>query len=253
MPEETMVSGSKKSYTIHCLLFFAVLSLNNCSGGKRPEEQVVARVANRVITVKHLQLSFALEPKWGAGLTKQQALQNQLDYLIDEKLFALHALELGLNKDEDLAGYLNFIADKELIKALYQQVVEEKVTISDEEYEQAYLDSKKKVRFNYVFSKNPDRAQAFFNQLKMSSFDSIRIDERSGEKKGTTRLTSFGAVSEEIEAFVFAMKPGEVHEPIVILDGYLVIQLVDGISEKFISETDFAVMKNQLRKIIYLR
>ncbi|NIS27438.1 hypothetical protein GWN28_27780, partial [candidate division KSB1 bacterium] len=113
--------------------------------------------------------------------------------------------------------------------------------------------SKKKVTFNYVYTEKPNRAHYYYRQMKSVAFDSIRLVEPGMDRKGTTRTMSFGDLAPEIEAFIFEMKPGEVAEPIEILSGYMVIQLVDGVVDKFMSEIDLAQNKSSLKRVIFER
>lgn len=217
------------------------------------ETPMLATIADRVVTVKEFQQSFQIEPKWGVGLTRQEAMRNQLDYLIDVKLFALDAHREGLDQDEEVSRYLDFIAEKELNKALYHEVVENAIRISESEYEQGYLQLKKKVKLNYVFTRDRRRAKQFARQLARVSVDSLVLVPSLGEKKGTTGMLGFGEMMPEVEAFVFDMHPGAVHEPVPILGGYLVVQLANGSVEKFLSEMDFAQNKTRIRQVIYRR
>lgn len=213
----------------------------------------MAAVGDRVITAPHLARSYELQPRWGAGLTRRQAFRNQLDYLIDEKLFALEARRLELHRDPAIAGYLRFIEEKELNKALYEREVAGKVEISEEEYKHAYVKSQKKVRFNYIFTRVAEYARYYAEQLQTTPFDSIRVAEVLNDRKGVTRMMTFGDLDPKIEAVVFNLRPGEVAGPIDILDGYMVIQLLEGTVEKFMSEMDFAQQKNKLQRVIYQR
>ncbi len=234
-------------------LICAALTGVSCTSSDLPKEQIIAAVGDRVITASQLARSYELQPRWGAGLTRRQAYHNQLDYLIDEKLFALEACRLELHRDPAIAGYLRFIEEKELNKALYEIEVADKVEISEEEYQQAYLHSKKKVRFNYIFTRVAEFARYYAEQLQTTPFDSIRVAEVLNDRKGVTRMMSFGDLDPKIEAVVFNLKPGAVAGPIEILDGYMVIQLLEGTVEKFISEMELAQQKSKLQKVIYQR
>ncbi len=234
---------------------FALLAVlcsyfGSCSAPAPESEQIVARVGDRAITSEHLERSFHLQPKWGAGMSRKQAYVNQLSYLIDQKLFALAAMQEGLHEQSPLAGYLNFIEEKELIKALYAKEIAARVAISDAEYQRAYAQSKKQVKFNYIYTDTPERARHYFGQMKSATFDSIRLQDTAVERKGTTGMMSFGDLAPEIEDVIFDLAPGETAEPIEILNGYMVMQLVDGVVDKFMSEMDLAQHRSKLKKVI---
>lgn len=96
----------------------AALVLAACSDRRPAEPDILAAVGDRRIDWQHLQRSYELNPKWGRGLTRQEAYNHQLEYLVHEKLFALAAREQGLDREPDMAAYLQFIREKEMIKAL---------------------------------------------------------------------------------------------------------------------------------------
>lgn len=236
-----------------CLpVFAAALIWAACSDRRPAEPDILAAVGDRRIDWQHLQRGYELNPKWGRGLTRQEAYNHQLEYLVHEKLFALAAREQGLDREPDVAAYLQFIREKEMIKALYLQEVASKIHISEDEYQAAYEKLKKKVQYNYVFTPDSLRAAEYAGRLRNASFDDLLLSD-AADYKGTTELRSFGEMDPAVEAFIFDMKPGEVHDPVKIDRGYFVIQLIYGRVEKFRSEMDFAEKKSKIRKTIFDR
>jgi len=240
-----------------CLKILPVLSVlllvNGCAQKSKPPEDCVARVGDRVITSRHLKQSFELNPKWGKGLTYREAYGNQLDYLISEKMFALDAHQQGMADDSILAGYLDFVGRKEMIKALYHEEVASKVEVSKDELENAYVRLKKQVRFAYIHTRDADRADHYAELLQRVDPDSIDLAESGEDVKGKTELLGFGEMHPEIEQFIFDMDPGEVHDPVWIDNGYMVIKLIDGEIDRFMSERDFAENRSKLEKVIIER
>lgn len=237
-----------------CLAILAAAALiaAGCSPRRPAEPEVLAVVGDRQIDWQHLQRSYELNPRWGRGLTRGEAYRNQLQSLIDEKLFALAAREQGLDKEPDMAAYLQFIQEKELIKALYLQEVASKIHISEDEYQAAYQMLKKKVQYHYICTPDSLRAAEYAARLRTESFAALQLSD-AADYKGTTELRTFGEMDPAIEAFIFDMKPGEVHDPVKIDKSYFVIQLLYGRVEKFMSEMDFAEKKSKIRKTIFDR
>lgn len=104
----------------------------------------VASAGERSIDWRLLQRSFQLDARWQRGQTREAAYRLQLGYLIDQKLLAQEALANGALQDPALAGYLEAIQEKEMIKELYRREVASRVEISEETYRQAYRYSKRK-------------------------------------------------------------------------------------------------------------
>jgi parvulin-like peptidyl-prolyl isomerase len=226
--------------------------LINCSNENQVKQKVIATVGDRVIDWKLVKRSFHLNPKWGRGLTNQAAYQNQLDYLIDQKLLAQEAISRGLN-DELLKSRLKFIKEKEMIKELYHREVSSKVEITNQEYQQAYERLKILVQFEFISTPNLNNAHTYLQKLKSQSVDEINLIAPSLEQKGISPMFGFGDMTSEIEDIVFDMELGDLKGPIKIENKYMVIKLIDGIKEKFLSESDFAENKNKIRKVLFDR
>lgn len=230
------------------------LSLHlGCSKTHEPREEIIATVGDRSIEWRLLRRSYELEPKWGRGLTHKDAYQNQLDFLIEQKLFAREAIANGLDKDKSIAGLLTAIKEKEMIKELYRQEVASGVKISEEDYRTAYQRSKKRVRFEFVYTPQPARASIYSTQLRTTALENIQLISPSDEQKGVSPMFSYGDITSELEEVVFDMQPGEVSDPIKIDNGYMVVKLIDGEADKFMSETDFAESKSKIQKVIFER
>jgi hypothetical protein len=225
----------------------------NCSKIQESRENVVATVEERSIDWRMIRRSYHLEPKWGRGLTHREAYQNQLDFLIEQKLFALEATANGLDEDKSIAGLLEAVKEKEMIKELYRQEVASRVNISDEEYRTAYLRSKKQVKFEFIYTPDINRALIYLAQLKTTPVEDIQLVSPLTEQKGISPMFSYGDITSELEEVVFDMQLNEVKGPIEIDEKYMIVKVVDGEVDKFMSETDFAENKSKIQKVIFDR
>jgi peptidyl-prolyl cis-trans isomerase C len=240
-------------YLIKSTVLIIIGFLSGCGIYHSDQRKMIARIGNRIIDRKMLNQSFELNPKWGKGLTNEQAYFNQLNYLIDEKLFAQAAEKDGMDKDSVLSRYLSFIKQKEVIKGLYTKMIASKVEISEKEYQQGYEKLKRKVVLNYIFTPNYQHALEYLNAWQTSEFENVKLIDESLELKGQTQPYSFGDMQPELDNVVFDLKQNEISNPIPIDNGYMIVQLVSGSIDLFMSETDFAENKNRIRKVIYDR
>jgi len=101
-----------KNYLLLVILFSLLLLLGCEKSVPFDQGDIIATIGPQKIDWKHLQRSYELTPKWGKGLTYKAAYRNQLDFLIDEKLFAQAARSEGLQKDPKIAGYLDYILNR---------------------------------------------------------------------------------------------------------------------------------------------
>lgn len=245
--------------TIYTLALLTLL-LIGCTAENEPKPQAkdstevksipVATVDDSTIDWRELRRSYHLDPRWQTGATTAETYRMQLDYLINRKLFARDAIALNLTEDPDLSGYLDFIHEKEMIKELYRQEVADKVDITEEEYQQAYAWSKKRVQFEFVYTPDSSRALAYRQQLAAGPVDDILLMNPENEQKGTSPLFGYGDMAAEIERVVFEMAPNEIAGPIPVDDRYMVLKLIDGEVDAFMSEMDFAENKSKIEHVM---
>lgn len=243
----------KRSHVFLMLLSMGILWWFSCTRQAQTPRLVVARVGNRSIDWDHLQRSFELKPKWGRGITRAEAYRNQLNYLIDEKLFAQAAERDGLLRDTTLAARLHFVEEKELIKELYRQEVADKIRISDDEYQEAYGNLKKKVKLAYVFTPDSLRAWQYYKNWLEKGVGKMILLDVNNDHRGVTPFFGFGDMEAALETVAFRLKQGEVSRPVRVNGGFMVVQLIAGEVEKFQSKVDFAEKKNKIRKVIFER
>jgi len=218
-----------------------------------PDKDIIAIVGNRKIDWQLLQRSFYLSPKWGKGITYRQAYYNQLNYLIDQKLFAQAATQQGMNRMPELEGYLRFIKEKEMIKALYRKEVASKVRISEADYQKAYKQMKIYVKFAYFSSPYQENIKQYYKMIQSNNLDQIPLLNSRTDKKGTSPYFTFGDMAPELEEVVFKLQLNEVSPPIRVGNKWMVVKLLDGYRDKFKSPYDYAESKSKIKKIIFDR
>lgn len=257
-----MIRQTARRY-LHCLLAAAVLLLagHGCAGhdddplpvADLPSATTVASAGERSIDWRLLQRSFQLDARWQRGQTREAAYRRQLDYLIDQKLLAQEALANGALQDPALAGYLAAIQEKEMIKELYHREVASRVEISEETYRRAYGYSKKKVQFEYITTPDLPRAQDYLQQLRRQPLGDIMLKDPATDEKGVSAMFGFGDVAEELEPLVFELGAQETGGPVEVDGNYMVVKVIDGRVEKFMSEIDYATEKSRIERIIFER
>ncbi|MBN2364841.1 MAG: hypothetical protein EH225_01660 [Calditrichaeota bacterium] len=235
------------------IILFHLLLLLSCRKESQTDREIIATAGERNLDWQQIQRSFELNPKWGKGITYGEAYINQINYLIDQKLFAQAALSQNLHQDSLVSAYLNFITEKELIKELYRQVVASEINISEDEFQKAYEFSKKKVYFNYILTTKSGNAQHYLDKLKNTEFEEIMLVDPAKDRKGISLDATFGDLEPAIEQEIFEMEEEEIRGPIKVSEGYMIVQVTGGTIDKFTSEYDYAHTKNKLQKILFER
>lgn len=237
---------------ILAVLISGVWTLAGCNRSQN-SEPVIATAGNREIDWDLVVRSYHLEPKWDRGLTEREAYMNQVSFLIDQKLYAQAAEVAGLHEIPAIEKYITFIREKEMIKELYRQNVEEQVEISEEQFRQAYVYFKKKVEFQYIFSEDKQRAEHYLQQLQNQPFEEIALLNPVEDEKGVTPEFGFGDMAEVVENVVFNLAYNETGGPIAVDGRWMVVKVTGGKVDKFMAENDYAATKPKLRKIIFNR
>lgn len=243
------MSNLKKSIIFFIFFFISF----QCEKNSIVKDSIIAHAGQRTIDWKLVHRNFELNPQWKKGVTQKQAYLKQLDYLINEKLFAQAAISDGLLRDSLLAGYLKFIQEKELVKELYRREVASRVEISEQEYQDAYQKLKRQVKFTYVYTPSFSQAEQYAQELKTKTIEEIQLSEPTKDMKGTTPFIAYGELRPEVEEKVFTLAPGEISAPLAIDNGYMVVKVIDGRVDLFMSELDFAERKNKIQKVIFER
>ena len=232
-------------------IFASVLWLQAVGCSSTPEDlRVVATVGDRKIDVRRLKQSYELYPQWRKGMTFEESYLRQLDYVIVNAMYAAEARREGLDRDSNLAQHLAFLRDKELIKVLYEREIRSRIEISDAEYADGYRWLKRSVTFSFIYSPDSIRAVRYGQQLVADSLPAIPMIDPVADVKGIRKSVKYGELAAELERPLFDGRPGDVTGPIPIREGFMVVRLLGGETEKFASEMDFAVQKNRITSVV---
>jgi hypothetical protein len=224
-----------------------------CGAGcsRTPDDlRVVAAVGDREIDVRHLKRSYELSPQWRKGMTREEAHLRQLDYMVVNAMYAQEARRTGLDRDSNLAAHIAFLRDKELIKALYERDIRGAVKISDAEYADGYRWLKRAVTFGFIYSPDSARAVRYGRLLQTDSLPAVTMLDPVADVKGIRRDVKYGELAAELERALFDGRPGDVAGPVAIREGYMVVKLLGGQVDKFMSEMDLATQKNKITTVI---
>jgi hypothetical protein len=227
----------------------ACVQLSACS--RVPDDlRVVATVGERQIDTRHLKRSYELSPQWRKGMTREEAHLRQLDYMVVNAMYAQEARREGLDRDSMLGGHIAFLRDKELIKALYEREIRGRVQISEGEYADGYRWLKRAVTFAFIYSPDSARAAGYARALHADSLPAITMLDPVADLKGIRDDVRYGELARELERPLFDGQPGDVAGPFPVREGFMVVKLLDGKVERFMSEMDFAEQKNKVRAVI---
>jgi hypothetical protein len=226
-----------------------VLAIASC-GAPEPPATIVAKVGKRAIDQRELQRSYNLHPQWKKGQTQLQAYMTQVNELVIQKVYALEAERLGLDRDTLMTGYLDFIKKKEMIKGLYRKEVRSKVQVTEAEERRMYEYMKKKVDFEYVFSRDSALCTRFAQQLGGRGVERLVLPQDSSVRAGRRTNEKVGSIAPELESVLFTARQGELKGPVKVAGGFMAVKVTGGTQEKFLAENDFILQRQKIQSLL---
>jgi hypothetical protein len=218
-------------------------------GKKEEPKDIVAHIGTRSIDRKELDRSYALHPQWKKGQTELQSYLTQIDDLITQKIYAQEAERSGMDRDSLMTRYIDFLKKKEMIKGLYRRQVREKVKVDEAEARRMYEWSKRKVDFEYVFTRDSARCAAVAGQLAGKGVNDIGLAADSSVTSGKREGVQVGSVAPELERMLFTSQLHDVRS-LRIAGGFMAVRITGGTQEKFLSDNEFILQRQKLDKLI---
>ncbi len=214
----------------------------------------LAKVGDKSITVRDFIERYELTI-WPGKEKKTWVEKNKLEFLysmIAEKLLALEALELGLDKDPEIHRAIRQTEHLLVLDALYKQEIKDKVKVTEEEVIEALPKFNTEVEIQYIVAESKEKADSLWNLLKHGKdFDSLIV--KLGQENNVEKLR-WGEIWEPIEKVIYDyLQVGEVYQPIEVDSLWYIIKLVNKTSRFGLSSDQIESAKSQIRKIIQTR
>ncbi len=233
------------------LLLFLAFALPALAQEDQLTEEPVARVGSRAISCGE----FLQRYEFGPGLERQtkgktgENKQVVLVSLIAEKLLAEEARVQGLAA---IPEFRTAVKDAERLLVrdeLYRREVREKVTLSEQEVQQALALSGRRLKVRLVFS--PTEEEARFLQRQISSGTPLEALVLDGDSTGTIARTDtltvrWGEGNPTVEGLCYALRPGETSQAARFDDGFYFFKVV---SEAWISGSGVRERKSERERV----
>jgi parvulin-like peptidyl-prolyl isomerase len=214
----------------------------------------LAKVGNKVITARDFIERYELTI-WQGKEKRTQVDKNKLEFLysmIAEKLLALWALEMGLDKDPEVQRALKQTEKLLVLDALYKQEIKNKVEVTDKEIFDALPKFNTEVEIHYIVAETKEKADSIWNLLKGGEdFDTLmaKLDQKNNIEK-----LRWGEIYEPIEKIVYDyLAVGEVYQPVEVDSLWYIIKLAGKTSKFGLSPDEIESAKSQVKKIIQTR
>lgn len=156
-----------------------------------------------------------------------------LDAMITQAVLLQESLRLGLDKDKDVVAKLDEARNNILVNALIEKLIADKINPKTmEAYYTQHPDDFREVRASHILVKTEAEAKDIAKQLKKGTdFGELAkknsIDKGSAENGGDLGLFAKERMVKPFADKAFAMKPGEVSDPVKSQFGYHIIKLTE--------------------------
>jgi len=234
------------------LLLFFLLSLLCCTRPKL-DETTVAIVNGERISKQDLEFSAAFFSQYAPSKRGEQALRAHLDLLIEKKLFAQQGRRLGFDKSPHVQQVTEWVKRDEMIRALYQKEIRDKVSISEEEIKAAFFRGLESIHVRHLFVKTEEEAR----QLKRALDAGITFEEIAAQTFQDSTLRSNGGdlgflTYDEMDAdfaeAAFSLPMNQVSEPVRSKWGYHIIRVDERRQQVFAGQTELQQKRAKIER-----
>ncbi len=207
-----------------------------CARKNTDDNKVLARVSNKVITLKDFKDRISKVPPYYRAVVEKNK-KRFLDETIVEILFYEEAIREGLNKDKEVREVINEAKKRILSAKLIQNEVENKIKVRDEEIKQFYENNKDDFktpelwRASHILVATEREARDILDELsKGASFEELarlRSMDATASRGGDVGYFRVGQLVPDFEKACLKLNVGETSDIVRTQFGYHVIKLTD--------------------------
>lgn len=194
---------------------------NSFAGG----EDTVASVGRFFITKQDLLDSYEFGPAFVKRLNNP--LRRHLDFMIDERLLALHAEGLKYDTTQFVRERVSALEEDLAVDELYKDEVLSKVTLSDKEIETGVQRAKTHLQLRWLFSENKQKAEELARRLKGGvPFDSLyTMQGDTNDRRLETTILNLERDVPELGRGIRSLHIHQASAPLQGPDGYYIIRI----------------------------
>lgn len=238
----------------------ALLLLLSCGEKKEirgGEEQAVARVGDKLITVQEFRRSY--ETGFAHLKTGPDRKRTYLKYMINEKLLALEGYRLGLHQADWIRESERMLLNELLIEALIETEVKSKIKVAPEEIRAAINQSKVSFKFRYWVEASREEAHKTMLAMRERGYAEV-VDEKlrgnpelriNPQDLESDYLNGLETPPELLEA-IQDLPYGDISEPVFLNDRYYIFQVLD-IRRRAVTENEYLAKASTFEQTVFYR
>ncbi|MBL1213026.1 MAG: hypothetical protein HND52_06700 [Ignavibacteriae bacterium] len=230
-------------------IFIIIMFISGCSFDNKNS---VLKIDDFSLSENAFNLSFNTAPAiLKFGDTPKLAYLNAIK---NEYLVTNYLTRQGFGKDSSLSKTLRLLKQELIVEKMFNEDVDSKIEISDEEIRKEVLKGNKQVKVKYIFTDDLNEAESIKNSIgREKSFKDFQEEKLISigltSEAGETDFINYGEVDPEINEVIFSIKPGNVSDIIKTDAGYFLLKVAD-IRKSLLSESDITRLTPTYKKIL---
>jgi hypothetical protein len=245
--------------TLGARLLLLLLILASCQSEKEsgvfPEEEILARVGDEVITIRDFQLNY--EFGFPHLMRSDRKKEEYLEKMVAELVLATEGYRRGLHQSESIQNALQTLTEERLIEEVFHQHVLSEIQIEEEEVQEMVQQMAVSFEFSFVPAQNRAHASSLQKELMEKPFEEVVEATFSDTGLGSVTPEQFRSellpaldIEPELLEELKSLELNTPSEPIKYQNQWYVF-IINNIVRDPLSPSDFDEKGVSARKIIY--
>jgi hypothetical protein len=224
--------GRKFIFIFSALTLIFITSCSSDRSSAIPENQIIARVGERIITASEFKTSY--EFSLSSVRRGKNPRRTYLDYMIKEALLSNEGYKQGYHKSYYVTSRVKNRRYNNLLEAYYLKHVHDKVKISEDELKESIKKSTVKWRMIIWPTQSLEEAEKVRLKAENSSLENYIDNELKNQetklkikKNFETDWLDFLSMPPEIFNEIKDLEVGKTSKPIPFNNGYALFQILD--------------------------
>lgn len=178
-----------------------------------------------------------------------------LAQIINDRLIIADGRRQGLDHTAECRHFKESARRKLLVESYLAEHVMNPVDVTDEDVEDAFIRINTEIEARHLFAHSEEEAVRLHERLLAGeTFEDLAReafgDPALAESGGLVGRFTFDELDPDFEDAAFALRVGEVSEPVRTVHGYSIIQVIDRFTKPILTELEFAQRKEKLRAFV---
>ena len=231
------------------LLLLILLYFNSCSDEKK---EIVAELGNQHITLDEFRIAYLDVVKKPDVFDSPKLREKFLDELIASRLLSQEAEKRGYYNDEKLQNRVTAYKNKALREAHFDAVIKPKISITEEDIQQAYIYSQEQRRLSHLFVNTRQEVDSIYNLLENgANFDEIARDlfddPLLADNGGDLGWLNWDELEYDMAMTAFQMPTDTFSTPIKSQYGFHILKVTDYSKKPLITRQEYETYKHKAR------